>query len=429
MRSEIAVTPSSELSLSSARWLVFCCLCAAVAYSPILNNGFIADDYVILRRIEILKTQPLYLYQVPPENFRSVSYAIFGLLKAFAGYHAWAFYAFNVGVHLANIVLLFRFLRIVLEDELTIRLAVLLFAVFQAPQEAVMWLAAMNETTLFFFTILTLILWVRKRHAAAALTYSLALFSKESGILIPLFIVLLELYMGRQILWRKYLFLIIPSIGFAGIFLFTISKNFMLANRSYALGWDAIWVLGKSLHRLLWPWFYIFLILAWVKTRRAPSLSRVACYLAGVIVAMLPYMFIAYQTSLPSRQLYLASAVLMTLFATLLRPLHRTPVLPVALLAFVIFNVGYLWLRKDAQFEERAAPTTQLVTVLGQHRPQKTVLKNFAYPYPEIATSAVLAVPGWDAGLISVGERETQCTECLQLEWNSQTRQYESTAR
>jgi hypothetical protein len=390
-----------------------------------LNNGFIADDFVILERIKVLKTQPLYLYQVPPENFRSVSYMIFGLLKAFAGYQAGAFYAFNIGLHLANIVLFFRLLRLVVEDEVTVRVAVLLFAVCQAPQEAIMWLAAMNETTLFFFTALTLLFWARNRHTAAVLAYSCALFSKESAIIIPLFIVLLDLYTGRRHHWRQYIFLAIPSAAFIAIFLFTVSKNFMLTSRSYSIGLGAIGVLGLTLHRLLWPWFYIFFALAWSKSRRMTSLVRVGCYLGVVIVTMLPYMFIAYQASLPSRQLYLASAVLMTLFASLLRPLYGTAILPVGLLAFVVFNVGYLWLRKDAQFEERAAPTAELMNVLRQRRPEKAVLTNFAYPYPEIVSGAVSTVPGWDPSLVSVGDHETQCAGCLQLEWKNDIHKYE----
>jgi len=429
MRLQSDLTFSTQPTSSAAPWLALCCLLGALAYLPILNNGFIADDYVILHRIDILKTHPFYLYQVPPENFRSVSYVIFGLLKAVAGYHAWVFYVLNVGLHLANIVLLFKLLRIVLEDEVRVRLAVLLFAVFQAPQEAVMWLAAMNETTLFFFALLSLLFWSQGRRGVAALAYTLALFSKESAIIIPVFIVLLDLYLRRQLVWRRYMVLAIPSAVFVAIFLFTVSDNFMLTSGTYSFRFGAIRVLGTTLHRLLWPWFYIFLTLVWIKMRRLPSFRFVAGYLGAAIIAMLPYMFIAYQTSLQSRQLYLASAVLMILFATLLRPLHGTPVLSIGLLAFVSFNVGYLWFTKDAQFEERAAPTTQLISILRQHRPQKTVVMNFAYPFPEIATSAVLAVPGWQVGLLSVGEHEAPCTECLKLEWNSHTHQYESTTR
>jgi hypothetical protein len=232
------------------------------------------------------------------------------------------------------------------------------------------------------------------------------------------------LYMQRKPVWQTYLFLAVPSAGFLVIFLLTATHNFLLATGSYSIGPGAILVVGKTLHRLLWPWFYIFLILTWVTTRRTVSLSRLCWFLFGVIVMMLPYMFIAYQNSLQSRQLYLASAVLATLFAWLLRPLYPRPVLSIAVFAFVVFNVGYLSIRKDAQFEERAAPTTQLVNVLRQHSPRKTVITNFPYPYPEIATASALAVPGW-AGLVLVGEPGANCTDCLQLQWNTKERTYE----
>ena len=414
--------------LTDQWWLPLCCLLAALAYAPILNNGFIADDYVILKRVEILKSQPFYLFQVPPENFRFSSYLVFGFFKALAGSQAWPFYAFNIGLHLANIVLLWRFLRILTNDEMTARLAVLLFAVFQAPQEAVMWLAAMNETTLFFFTLLSLLCWSHKRYVTAALAYAAALFSKESAVIVPALIMMLDLYQEKRLLWRRYVFLLVPTAVFGAIFFFTVSQNFMLTNHSYAFGPQAILVLGKSLHRLLWPWFYIMIALVWARTRQAPSWLTIATYLGGVVLTMLPYMFIAYQTSLPSRQLYTASAVLMTMFAVLLKPLRGTTLLKVVVTAFVAFNIGYLWFRKDRQFEERAAPTTQMVDILRQYPPQKTVIKNFAYPYPEIAASAALAVPGWDPGLLSI-DANLPCNDCLQLEWKPETRRYESGRR
>jgi hypothetical protein len=405
-------------------WLAFCCLAAALAYLPIVNNGFIADDYAILKRVEFLKTQPTYLLQEPPENFRSVSYVVFGALKSLAGYQAWPFYLFNIGLHLANIVLLWSLLRLVVGDQTTIRLSVLLFAVFQAPQEAIMWLAAMNETTLAFFAFLTLILWLRKEYVWATLAYTVALFSKESAVIIPVLAVLLDLCKEKQIHWRRYLLLAIPSGGFLAIFLITVSENFMLSTRSYVLGPQAVLVLGITLHRLLWPWFYIIIAAVWLKMRRWPSWSSVGVCLGFVIVTMLPYMFIAYQTSLPSRQLYLASAALMTMFGMLLANLRGTSLMNVVIAAFLIFNIGYLWFRKDAQFEERAAPTTQLLNALRQHRPQRTIIKNFAYPLPKIASSAALAVPGWNSGFVSTTDEGVDCAKCLRLEWDAQARRY-----
>jgi hypothetical protein len=404
-------------------------LIAAAAYLPILDNGFIADDYVILTRIEILKAQPLYINQLTPENFRLVSYFVFGILKALAAYQAWVFYAFNVGLHVVNVILLWRLLRLLIGDDLTARLAALLFAVFQAPQEAVMWLAAMNETTLFFFAVVTLISWLQRRYTLAASAYSFALISKESAIIIPILVLLLDWYKEQRFAWRRYLWLLIPSVAFLALFFWTSSNNFMLTNRSYAFGGQALSVIALSIHRLVWPWFYIMFAVAWLKMRRMPSLPVVGAYGCGIIVTMLPYSFIAYQASIPSRQLYITSAVLMTMFAVLLKPLQRTLLLKMTVAAFVAFNVGYLWWRKDGQFEDRAAPTTQLIQVLRRERPQKTVIKKFAYPFPEIASGTALAVPGWDPSLISADRQGDRCEDCLELEWDEYHRRYDTQKR
>lgn len=409
--------------MSSAAWLALCCLLAAAAYLPALNNGFIADDYVILNRVEILKTQPLYLYSAPPETFRAVSYVIFAALKAVAGYQAWLFYAVNIALHAANILLLWQLVRIVIGHDGVARLAVLLFAVFQAPQEAVMWLAAMNETTQFFFVLLTLLAWWQERRALAAAAYFLALFSKESAIIVAVFVILLDYVKGRPQSLRKYSPLLIPTAAFGAVFVLTFTNNFMLTNRSYAFGAHALTVLAVTIHRLLWPWFYIAAAAAWAGTRRLPSLRTIALLLGMLTLTMMPYLFIAYQSSLPSRQLYMASAVLVTTVAVLLRPLGGSAPARVVVIAFVAYNIGYLWLRKDAQFEGRAAPTTELAKALEHYAPQKTIVRNFPYPQPDIAPSAAWAAPGWRPELV-LREDDGSCVRCLRLEWIPEAAQY-----
>jgi hypothetical protein len=408
--------------------LLIASILAAIAYGPALNNGFIADDYVILQRIGFMRLEPLYLFHVPPENFRFISYVVFALCKSIAGYDARIFYAFNIGLHIANIALLRHLLLLVTEDQFLADTAGVLFAVFQAPQEAIMWLAAMNETTLAFFTLIALSMWWQKRYFIASAAYALALFSKESGLIGLLLIALIEVKQRQWKPYRAYVFLLIPTAIFAGVFLSTMSTNFMISNRFYAVGPHAMLVLVLSLHRLIWPWLYIVLFLLWIglqKANRQGILSAVPIYLVCVLVPMLPYMFITYQNSLLSRQLYLASMVLMTVFALLLKRLRGTTLLPVFMVVFIAFNIGYLWLRKDGQFEDRAAPTTQLIVSLRGRMPQPMAVLNFPYPYPAIARAAALAVPGWTPELIHVNESLETCLNCSVLRWNTRTKRYD----
>jgi hypothetical protein len=103
---------------------------------------------------------------------------------------------------------------------------------------------------------------------------------------------------------------LVPTAAFGAIFVHTLSSNFMLTNRSYSFGPQAVLVLGKSLHRLLWPWFYIIILLAWVRTRRPPSVSQIGMYLGLVIVTMTPYMFIAYRRVCPAVSFILRAALM-----------------------------------------------------------------------------------------------------------------------
>jgi hypothetical protein len=138
---------------------------------------------------------------------------------------------------------------------------------------------------------------------------------------------------------------------------------------------------------------------------------------------MAPYIFLTYANALPSRHLYLASLVFAAAVAVQLRvasPRGRQAFLSV----FVLFNIGGVWLRKDEQFELRAAPTQALIAELRRLDPQPIMIREFAYPYPEIAQTAALAVPGWDEKFIVV-EEQGFCEGCVTLTWNGKSGQYE----
>jgi len=164
-------------------WIVVLVLATLVAigYAPAINNGFIADDYVIMQRTEILKTDLGYLFSVVPENFRATSYAVFSTIRSFAGYDSRWFYLFTIALHIINCILFYKLLRHIDETTNSPFVAAILFTVFQAPQEAVMWLAAMNEELQAFFILMAMLLWDRqdRRHLVfSVICFSLALVSK-----------------------------------------------------------------------------------------------------------------------------------------------------------------------------------------------------------------------------------------------------------
>src|SRR5262245_64689835 len=73
----------TSLKYDSAPWWLFTTVVAsAITYVCCLNNGFIADDFLMLNRIEILKTNRLILIADTPEIFRLTSYGVIAALKA-----------------------------------------------------------------------------------------------------------------------------------------------------------------------------------------------------------------------------------------------------------------------------------------------------------------------------------------------------------
>ena len=406
------------------KWHLLIIAAAVIAYAPCINNGFIADDFILLHRLEILKTQPLYLVEVTPEPFRLTSYLVMAMLKGIFGYDYRFYYVVNILIHALNALLL-RELAFELTRKTHIAMtAALLFVVFKAPQEAVMWIGAMNETLLGFFVMLTLLLWIRGRYGMALASYSLALISKESAVIVLLIVPIVEIVRGNQNFWRYYIRLFLPTSIFAAAFLFTLSKNFMINNGIHAFGWHALLVLPNSIHRLLWPWVYILIALLAITKSGSFAKREVTMTAALVVSVLLPYIFVANVYNVPSRHNYLASAALAVALSSMTWQLRTTDLRNVFLASFVAVNILYLWMGKDAEMERRAAPTTALIEELRKRPPGPVRLIGFEYPSSDMAKSAAVTLPGWhwnDVELIPPADR---CAECTVLAWDHAARRY-----
>jgi len=139
------------------KWRFLIIAAAVITFLPSVNNGFMQDDFVLLNRVEILKTNPYNLIEVTPELFRVTSYIVLAILKALFTYDYRAYYVVNILLHAINSVLLAEIANEVFHNDRVAIVAGVLFAVFQGPQEAVMWIGAMNETLMGLFVILTIL--------------------------------------------------------------------------------------------------------------------------------------------------------------------------------------------------------------------------------------------------------------------------------
>ncbi len=241
-----------------------------------------------------------------------------------------------------------------------------------------MWISASMELLAFIFGVAALLLWTRWLTARAWWQYGLALvlfaaalLSKESAVIFVALFVLPVIFEGRSMMWRGILGLI-PFALLAGaviaVSLLPSQNNARLDDGSFSLHAPFLLVLANSYWRLLFPIGFVSLaVLLW---RRAAEYRTLAAFcLAWMAIALLPYCFLTYMLRVPSRQTYLASLGLAWLAAAGYDVLRRTTpraIVVCCVIAVFALNLGTLWIKKRRQFQERAAPTDQLIEAARQ---------------------------------------------------------------
>ncbi len=396
---------------------------SAVTYLPSLNNGFISDDYVILARASAWKDGLALVFGMTPDRFRITSYLAFGLLEALFRHYAAAFYCFTILLHFVNAVLVWRLLGIASGSRQVAVLGAVIFAVGQSPQEGVMWLAAMNEELVTLFIQAALLAWVRARFACSAAACVGALLSKESA---PVVLLLLPLVgdagRRRRVLRWQVLWIAVPVAFFLLAFVLTLPDNVLVTHGFYKAGLKAALVWLISLHRLMFPWLYLAL-LVWVFTRRDGRLAAAVPGFLWMAAALLPYMFLTYQNHVPSRHTYLASIGFAWALAAILLELRVEKLRAAFISAFIVINIGYIWIVKDRQYELRAAPTSRLIEQLAGLPPGPVLIEAFPQN-PWIAKDAARLLPGWNPQMIHVNESPQSCPGCPILRWDPASDRY-----
>jgi hypothetical protein len=395
-----------------------------LAYLPAVDNGFISDDFIMLNWAEQWRGDFFFLFRIVPDVFRITGYVVLRFLQGTFGYHSEYFYIFSILVHALNTVLLSKLLAELTGSLQVAAVAALLYAVVQNPQEAVFWLAALADALAGLFVIASLLAWVKNRHVLAAVLYIAGLFSKESGAVALLLLPLVEFCIhGRLAFRRRHLYYVVPTLAYVILFAVLNSQNYLFSNGSYSYSFRGPLVLLVSIHRLMFPWFYLAVVLFFLNQRgRLPQ--PVLWGVAWMTVAILPFIFLTYQNHIPSRHSYMASMGLAWGIAALLDRVDRAWAARAFVAAFIAVNVSYLWFRKDAHFEQRAAPTEQLLAGMRRLPPQPTMVADFPLN-PWMAKMAANMVPGWRPELLHLEELDKDCPGCPVLRWDPAAEKYD----
>lgn len=252
-------------------WLALAVVAAALL--PVLDIGFLADDWLIIASIHQDQVGAADLGDharaiVAPtwaetyELFRPATVLLLHLeLRAF-GPDPQAFHAVGLFLWLASTLVVASVVRRLLEDRSHgwAAVAVLLFGAWPATIEALGWCAAQSDLLSLFWSVCALRLMLAGRSLPTVTCVLLATLSKETAVILPLLLVLVDRCSKARVPARAHL----ATFAAAGAYLGMRALRFgglgtRYAGRSYLElledrgGAGIAGEVGRSLHRLVVP--------------------------------------------------------------------------------------------------------------------------------------------------------------------------------
>ncbi|MBI3655544.1 MAG: hypothetical protein HY232_03885 [Acidobacteria bacterium] len=369
----------------------FISILGLVTFLPAFNNFFISDDFVYLRLCKSAGNDVLSILSFPPDLRRLTGHIYFFICYKLFRLNSAGYYAIMIGIHIFNSYLVYRLVARLTGERHSGLIAGLFFVVYERHQEAIMWIAAVNELFLGLSALLCLIFLHKclsekknygKYHTLTIITFILSLFSKESSIV--LFPIMLLAYFllaasspNKFLESRVKLFLPLGCLWLA----YLISSylfNAFIADGFYAITPHFFLVYSKTVNRLL-LFVYVFVGLLYFSDR-SPQKDRVRAlrgnraflfFLIWILFTPLPYCFLTYLDHIPSRHTYLPSVGSAALVGILMTKVYASfsykrlsKRIPAYIFTGVLLlNIIYVW-KKDRQFVKRAEPTKLVLQIL-----------------------------------------------------------------
>lgn len=362
--------------------LAFALLAAAafIPYLPFLALPPISDDYmqIGLGREFISPDGLSRLAGDALYRTRATSLVLTHVVEMLAGADIFYHRLVSVCLHLCNGLLIFAcgaWPRLGYRRAFAAAMAFLLVA---SHQEAVVWVAAVHELLVFGFVLLCLLGWVqwlRLRRSGwlwlAAAAFVLALYSKESAAVLPALLAGFWLIEGER--RRVDLIMVILSLAMALAYTWAVfaasQQHQHLHDGTFSLHAPFVANLLRTLWRIYLPWGIAALAYLLWKRKIAP-VAAATCF---SIVTLLPYSFLTYMPFAPSRHTYLATLGLAVTLAFAWDAMTRDEsarlrrFAALVMIAFLLWNPLYLWLKKYPQYHWRSQPTAAFLQFARQH--------------------------------------------------------------
>jgi 4-amino-4-deoxy-L-arabinose transferase-like glycosyltransferase len=352
-------------------------IAAGVTYAPFASLPPLQDDYLQVALAEqyggrsgwgALLADPLY-------RCRATSLLLTALTLKLFGLSILAFNLTSILLHVLNSLLVYclgacRWIGWPLSFA-----AALVFAVRERHHEAVIWYASLHEPLVMLFVLLAVlgwIQWIEGRSTgwllAAGAAWALALFSKESGVVLAVLLPALTwCYPGRKraALWTLLVGVLVTALYFGWGYAQRDSHQHFKDGTFNIAAATPVRTLLNSAARGLWIWGGLSVAVL-LRFRRSVNLRACGLGVFWFLAGLLPYCFLSYMPRIPSRHHYIAgagAAMLIGLAAVTLLQHRRTVVVALAAV-LVAHQWTYLWTYKRAQFIDRAELTEGLVRLV-----------------------------------------------------------------
>ncbi|MEK7189667.1 MAG: hypothetical protein AAB666_01665, partial [Patescibacteria group bacterium] len=222
---------------------------AIFLYRPILNSGFVSDDFDWIARA---KNIPLTLENLFLRNaedtrdsgvYRPITRLSFWLDYQASGLAPFGYHVVNVLLHLGSAFLLFWLVWQLAgrTNRWLAFLAGLFFLIFPNHPEAVSWISGRNDVLAVFFFLLSFNFYVLFRTGGrylwlgvSSLSFALAIFSKEMVASLPIILLVYELVWKKDISWRKKILFILPSAAILVLYILLRQLSTGLLFHSYS---------------------------------------------------------------------------------------------------------------------------------------------------------------------------------------------------
>lgn len=234
-------------------------IAAAALYLPLLKNFFWSDDWYFLWISRIssfgeflqffsfgnnLHTTPMYR-PLSTQVFFFIFQNVFGI-------HAGMYYFFSILVWGMGLYVLYLLLKEMFKDKSYSLVILAIYALSASHFARLSYLSAFQEV-LMFTTGIAAVYWVcfKKRTLVGIIAFVAALLSKESAIVLPGLMIVIEVFKGEKLLDKKMLkkYLPIFIISLVYVYLRFVAKDWTdLGSGNYAWNFSPL----RAIHTTVW---------------------------------------------------------------------------------------------------------------------------------------------------------------------------------